>query len=157
MSPEAIRSVMERGRALPEFFELSTEDKKQAEPRLSVWVEGLTTVEQAWTLVGAARNRRIVLRLGVDAVRALRAEPAEPPHPGLAVEWEPATLPDGRGGRVPDTRPGFEGHAGVARLGDRRGTKVQRKNFRAALARIASVRVLTEVEVERIAAVPPPA
>jgi hypothetical protein len=135
---------------------LSTEDKNQPEPRLSVWVEGLTTTEQAWVLVGAARHRRIVLRLGVDAVRAIPAEPTTPPHPGLEVEWEPATLPDGHGGRIPETRPGFEGHAGVARLGDRHGTKAQRKHFRAALARIATIRVLTEEEVARIAATTPP-
>ena len=43
LSPEAVRRV-EAGLALPAFFELSSEDRKEAVPRLSVWVEGLTTL-----------------------------------------------------------------------------------------------------------------
>ena len=45
-------------------FALSSVDKFQAEPRLSVWVRGLTTFEQAWTLSGRSRDRRVALILG---------------------------------------------------------------------------------------------
>jgi hypothetical protein len=55
LSPEFLRRV-EDGRALPTFFELSSEDKKQPVPRLSVWVESLTTLAQAWVLVGRDRT-----------------------------------------------------------------------------------------------------
>ena len=154
MSPEAIRTLFDRGMALPEFFELSTEDKKQSTPRLSVWVEGLTTPEQAWVLVGAARHRRIVLTLPVDQVRTIEPQPPAPVHPGLEVEWEPATILEPDGQRVPDHRAGFEGHAGIARLDDRFGTKTQRKDLRAQLARLASVQVLTDDALDRLAAPP---
>ena len=46
LSPEMVRRV-EGGQALPTFFELSSEDNKQPVPRLSVWIEGLTSVAQA--------------------------------------------------------------------------------------------------------------
>ncbi len=138
------------------FFELSSDDKRQSTPRLSVWVEGLTTVEQAWVLVGQERKRRIVLKLQVDRIRELRPQPPEPPHPGLDVEWEPASRPDGYGGRMPEDRPGAEGHAGVARLDNAHGTKSQRKYLRTKLADLAVVRILDDTEIDRIVALLPP-
>ncbi len=149
MSPQAIRTVMEHRRALPDFFELSTKDRKQSSPSLSVWVEALTSVEEAWKLVGSVRRRRIVLKLAVDAIRSIRLEAADPAHSGVDVVWEPATIIDNRGNRLPDFRPGAEGHAGITQLDE--GTRIQRKDLRAHLARIATVRILSEVELDRIA------
>ena len=150
MSPQAIRTVMEHRCALPDFFELSTEDRKQPSPSLSVWVEALTSVEEAWKLVGSVRRRRIVLKLAVEGIRSIRAEPVDPAHSGLDVVWEPATVIDDGGNRLLDFRPGAEGHAGITQLDE--GTRIQRKDLRAQLARIATVRILNEVELDRIAA-----
>src|SRR5438105_4899653 len=103
-------------------FLLSSEDRMQPNPRLSVWITALTNPEQAWLLTGGLRERRAGLLIEVDRIRSLRPIPPEPPHPGLEVEWERALVPDRLGGREPDTRPGAEGHAGIARLDDRFGT-----------------------------------
>ena len=132
-------------------FLLSSEDRAQPNPRVSVWMTALTTLEQAWLLTGGSRERRGGLFLEVDKIRSLRPIPPEPVHPGLDVEWEPAMVPDGLGGRMPESRSGFEGHAGIVRLDDRYGTKQQRKKFRVQLADISTVRILTDAELDRIA------
>ena len=143
---------LQNGRASATIFALSSADKLHESPRLSVWVEGLTSVEAAWILTGRVRERRAVLTLPVAAIRALVPTPPEPIHPGLEVEWERATILDALGNRVVDFRPGAEGHAGIARLDDRFGTKTQRKSLRVRLADLATVRILNEVELDRIAA-----
>ena len=148
------RASLESGRAAATAFALSSEDKNQQTPRLSVWMVELTTLEEAWILTGSARERRVALILEVDAIRALKPLPAEPPHLGLEVEWERATVLDESGSRIPDARLGSEGHAGIARLDDRFGTRAQRKDLRAQLARMATVRILSEVELDRIAPAP---
>ena len=134
LSPEAVRRV-EAGLALPAFFELSTADKNEAIPRLSVWVDGLTTLQQAWVLVGANPTRRWVLFLSVDTILTI---PAVPP---LDVQWERAMhIPD-NGPRTPEFRSGWEGHAGIANLDS--GNKTQRAFFRSALSEIAKVQILS--------------
>ena len=134
LSPEAVRRV-EAGQALPAFFQLSSEDSKEAVPRLSVWVEGLTTLHQAWVLVGANPARRWVLFLSVDAIRTI---PAVPP---LDVQWERAMhIPD-NGPRTPEFRPGWEGHAGIVNLDS--GNKTQRALLRNTLSEIARVQILS--------------
>ena len=145
---------VENGRASATIFALSSADKNQESPRLSVWVEGLTAAEEAWMLTGRGRERRAVLTLSVDAIRALVSTPTNPIHPGLEVEWERATTLDGVGDRVLDSRPGAEGHAGIARLDDRFGTKTQRKSLRVKLADIATVRILNEFELDKLASAP---
>lgn len=134
LSPEAVRRV-EASLALPAFFELSSEDRKEAVPRLSVWVEGLTTLQQAWVLVGANPTRRWVLFLSVDTIRTI---PAVPP---LDVQWEHAMCIADNGPRTPESRPGWEGHAGIANLDS--GDKNQRALLRSALSEIAKVQILS--------------
>jgi hypothetical protein len=56
-------------------FELSTADKAEEVPSLSVWAERLTTAFQAWELTGSKADYRLVIRLKVDEVRALRPTP----------------------------------------------------------------------------------
>jgi hypothetical protein len=68
----------------------------------------------------------------------------EPFHPGLDAEWEQAKTVDGAGNTVVDTRPGAEGHAGIARLN--KGIKRQQKELRLQLAEAANVRLLTEAD-----------
>ena len=53
---------------------------------------------------------------------------------------------------MPDTRAGHEGHAGIARLDERFGTKAQRKDLRAKLARVAAVSVLDVAVIDRLSA-----
>jgi hypothetical protein len=146
LSPEAVRRAGQ-GKAIPSFFDLSSEDKKQPVPRLSVWVEGLTTVEQAWVLVGAAPTRRWVVLLRVEQVRATSAPAADsfPPTPPPDVHWEPATTLSEDGQRVPETRPGWDGHAGIAGLGN--GNMTQRAALRWQLADGAEVRILSLEEL----------
>jgi hypothetical protein len=142
LNPEAVRRVND-GKALPSFFNLSTDEKKQPVPRLSVWVEGLTSVAQAWVLVGASPARSWVVRLEADKVRRIFAPSVDrfPPTPALDIHWERATLVTDSGDRVPETRPGWEGHAGIANLDQ--GNKTQRDSLRLQLADCADVQILT--------------
>ena len=146
LSPEFLRRIGE-GRALSSFFELSSEDKKQLVPRLSVWVETLTTLAQAWMLVGAKPTRRWAVFLAVDGVNTIHAPAADalPPTQSLEVQWERATVLNDGGERVPETRPGWEGHAGIANLD--KGNKTQRKSLQWQLADLATVRILSDAEV----------
>lgn len=142
LSPEMVRRV-EKGQALPTFFDLSSEDKKQVVPRLSVWVEGLTSVAQAWTLVGANPARTWVVRLEADEVRRIFAPVVDrlPPTPALDIHWERATTVTEAGDRVPEFRSGWEGHAGIANLD--KGNKTQRHSLRWQLAECADIEILT--------------
>ncbi|MGL4423590.1 MAG: hypothetical protein ACRCZF_23235 [Gemmataceae bacterium] len=150
LNPEAVRRVSD-GKALPLFFDLSSEDKKQPFPRLSVWVEELTSVAQAWVLVGASSARRWVVRLEVDKVRCIFASgvPQFPPTPTLDVHWERATQVTDAGDRVPETRPGWEGHAGIANLDN--GNKTQRNSLRLQLADSADVQILRPEQLATLA------
>jgi hypothetical protein len=150
LSPEALRLANE-GKAIPSFFDLSSEDKKQPVPSLSVWVEALTPVSQAWILVGANPNRNWVVYLQADKVRAIFAASADklPPTPSLDVHWERATVPNGSGERVPDMRPGWEGHAGIINLD--KGNKTQRNSLRWQLAESAVIQVLSYEQVAEFA------
>ena len=156
LSPEFLRQI-ETGKALPTFFALSSEDKKQPVPRLSVWVEGLTTVPQAWVLVGSNPKRRWVLFLPVDGVRTVHAAAVDrfPSTPHLEVQWERATTPAEDGTRLEDLRPGWEGHAGIANLD--RGNKTQGLSLRWQLASLARSLVLSEEDLAGLTASPPAA
>lgn len=138
---------MNGGKALPSFFELSSEDKQQPIPRLSVWVEVSTSVPEAWNLVGADPVRRWVVWLITDRIRSIAAPKldASPPTPSLDVQWERATTLTDTGERVPDNRPGWEGHAGIAHL--EKGNKTQRAALRMQLADCAEVQILTNEQL----------
>ncbi len=105
-----------------EFFALSTADRASAVPHLSVWCAGLTTVPQAWAILGGA-GARYLLTLPVDGVRAL---------PPLDVCWFRAA----RAGGAAEDRPGWAGHAGVVGLDT--GGRLERKQRRLDLADLAS-------------------
>ena len=105
-------------------------------------------------LVGAAPARRWVVKLDADRVRAIFAPGVDnfPPTPLLDVHWERATTATETGERVPETRPGWEGHAGVTNLD--KGNKTQRDSLRWQLADGAEVQVLTLDEVAALAKSP---
>jgi hypothetical protein len=110
------------GKAPPIAFKLSTTETQEKMPKLSVFAESLTTPEQAWTIAGAKKNHELVLRLSVDAIRALRPGADAPSAETLDVVWH----------HIADPLPGAEGHAGVTGLD---GTN--RKIFRRKLTDIA--------------------
>jgi hypothetical protein len=126
------KDFQETGQMNPEVFALSTEDRLETPPRLSVWAEKLTTPEQAWLFMGGRPNYRLALRLNVDAIRTLRPNPELPDVPNLDVQWHVLRDEDARA----DARPGAEGHAGITGL--EAGSAAQRKSFRRKLARLAS-------------------
>src|SRR5437879_331674 len=99
-----------RRKASPNWFELSTEDKKMDVPRLSVFCEKLTSPRQAWQLLGSREEYTAVVRLDVDDVREIRPEPDSSEVPSLDVVWDDEVNPG----------PGAEGHAGITGL-DRGG------------------------------------
>lgn len=131
--------VIERKKALEIMFELSEEDKEAEIPRLSVWVEALTVADQAWDFMGKKPNRTVVACLSVGAVNAI--QPGDTFGP-IRVEWERAMVNDGSGSKAPNTRPGAEGHAGIAGLnqgGKGKTDKFRRKALRSALADLARI------------------
>jgi hypothetical protein len=121
------------GQMAPEHFVLSTEDKKAVVPRLSVWVDGMTTLAQAHTLT--QHRNGIAGYLPVARIHEMRPSPDDPAVRNLRVEWEEAE---------DAASPGAHGHAGIAGLDqDGRDAKGQglnqyRKRLRAQLARLAN-------------------
>lgn len=88
-------------------FSLSSGDKEQPVPKLSVFVQGLTTEQQVCSLVGDGTTHRLIARLPVVDIRDILVEGCR-----LNAVWDAAVLRDG----TPDTRPGTEGHAGIIGL-----------------------------------------
>jgi hypothetical protein len=119
------------------MFQPSSDDERSPGKRLSIWVEDLTIADEAWTIMGAKPNNSVVACLESEAIRGIPAPTGF--HP-LRVEWELAVV-DGLGGsKVPDTRPGAIGHAGIWGLiqgADNKTDKDKRRALRSALADVA--------------------
>jgi hypothetical protein len=88
-------------------FSLSSRDKEQPVPKLSVYVEGLTTPEQAYALVGDGTTHRLIAFVAVEAIQNISFQGHR-----LQAVWDDPILDDGS----PDRRPGAEGHAGITGL-----------------------------------------
>ena len=119
------------GKCPPEAFHLSSEDKAQPVPRLSVWEVTNTSLQQADSLSDGKFD--LAGWLPVDPVRELRPEPDHPAVQNLDVEWE----------RARQTGPGAQGHAGITGLRQERASdgtslKNHRKSLYARLARLAN-------------------
>ncbi len=125
----------DRHKASPNWFELSTEDERRDQPRLSVFCEKLTTPEEAWRLLGSREEYSAVARLNVDEIRMIRPDPESQEVPNLDVVWDDEV----------DPGPGAEGHAGITGL-DRRGavTRLHTKSLRLQLADRAVVSLWRE-------------
>jgi hypothetical protein len=108
------------GKISPEAFELSSADKQQTPPRLSVFARSRTTPAQAWEIT--SRNPRFisVARLATSRLRQI----------ALEVRWDPIT----------SSLPGADGHAAL--LGLDRGNKLERKILRVKLADLANESVI---------------
>ena len=116
--------------AMPNHFELSSEDKASKLKSISVWEESLTPAAVARTLMNDTDNAYTLgFSMSVDAIRDLLVVIEEsPPRQviSLDVVW------DG------DCRAGAEGHAGITGLHRQPGhPKLQYKMMRSKLAAIA--------------------
>jgi hypothetical protein len=95
-----------------------------------VWLEQLTTVEQA-DAITEGRNG-LAGFLPVDRVREIRADPDDPAKSNLDVQWERASV----------AAPGSDGHCGITGLRQTRSNskaaKQQRMSLRVKLAGLAN-------------------
>ncbi|MEG4396915.1 hypothetical protein [Microcoleus sp. BROC3] len=129
-------------------FILSTEDKKSVPPHLSVWVDYLTTPEQAYQFLPTDSPRKLVLYLKVNEIRQIQANSGQCVYPNLLnVIWVYIYIYcKVKDKSVKDLRPGAEGHAGITGLEEDSVTneltksqkKLLRKDLRSKLAELAS-------------------
>lgn len=102
------------GEMAADAFELSSADKEQSTPRLSVWDESRTTIAQATAML--SKPPSVAGFLPVEEIRKLRPDPESQAILCLEVEWEKALEKDAAGVWVANEKPGHEGHCGIARL-----------------------------------------
>jgi hypothetical protein len=122
-------------------FELSSLDKKSIPPHLSVWVDVLTTPEQAYSFLPKDSPCRLVIRLKVAEIcQTVGCSSDGTEHPGLlAVIWVHRMINTPNGQPSRDFRPGALGHAGITGLDEQSvSNKILRKDLRAQLAELAS-------------------
>jgi len=110
-------------------FALSTEDRKNHSPYLSVFESSLTTVKQAYKITG--ENKPLALRLQVDDIRELESTDGTN---YLDVQWFTAWI-EINGRRRPNSLEGSEGHAGIVGLD--KPSRAERKRYRVKLADLA--------------------
>lgn len=100
------------GRLDPFVFQLTTKDKADNPPRLSVWDETLTTPLQAWSFAEYSDKYTCYVTLAVDDIRGITILPTIPVTEPLNVVWHPLMV-NAHGIQSPDQRPGTDGHAGI--------------------------------------------
>lgn len=131
---------------LQEEFTLSTKDKESDPPYLSVWVDSLTTPEQAYTFLGESSPRKLALRLKVNEIRIIKANFEENFYPDLLdVIWVHIVCTINNR-IVRDPRTGADGHSGIIGIDEKSVPsgltkpqwKVIRKDLRVQLAELAS-------------------
>lgn len=128
-------------KASPAMFTLSTRDRETPLQGLSVWVNSLTTADQARSLMqGTGSAYRLVLHLNVDDVRAIRPDPSAPEALYLDVVWDHLVI-DRDGESVPCMEPGAEGHSGITGLGDQaQPSGLYRRSLRSQLTDLVNQR-----------------
>jgi hypothetical protein len=93
-------------------FVLSTEDKKEQPPCLSVWNRNFTSIEQAQNFTPPKENQiAVAWETRVSKIRAIKINTL-PEH---TLEVISSPLMD-KGTEQPDTRPGANGHCGIIGL-----------------------------------------
>ena len=147
------KDFQERGQVsaiqLSEIFNLSSEDERSIPPHLSVWVDALTTPEQACGFLAANSSYKLVLRLKVKEVRrlvGLTSNTVEEYPDLLNVIWVHLIKEEVDGQNTRDVRLGASGHSGITGLDEKsmpseltkRQKKDLRKDLRSKLAEIAS-------------------
>lgn len=130
----------EEGKPHPGMFALSTPEKASEARRLSIWVEALTVADQAWEFMGRNPKHTFVACSSTDRIRSV-----EPPEgfERLDVVWEKAMDSNG----APNNRPGAEGHAGIAGLGQGQGQQNAREKKTELRSRLADIFVISPVPV----------
>lgn len=113
------------GKAQPNMFEFSSDEKAEEYKRISVWASSLTTPQQARSFMDPSKEYEAVIYLNVSRVRQLVFEDE---HPPLDVRWHYMDF----------TGPGAEGHSAVCNL-DKGDDRTQRKVRRTRLADIAGL------------------
>jgi len=131
---------------LSDEFILSSIDKESVPPHLSVWVESLTTPEQAYKFLPENSPRKLVLRLKVDEIRQIQGNSGETRYPNLLnVIWV-YRFQTINGKQTRDLSLGANGHSGIIGLDEesvpqeltKRQQKNLRKDLRFQLAELAS-------------------
>jgi hypothetical protein len=92
-------------------FGLSTADEASTPPHLSVWVDALTTPEQAYRFLpeNRVKLKNLVLRISVRAIKQIVARESGLDYPDLLdVIWV----------HIDRSEPGAKGHAGITGLDD---------------------------------------
>ena len=131
---------------LEEEFTLSSDDKTSVPPHLSVWVDSLTTPEQAYKFLSENSPRKLVLRLKVNEICKIKANSGECVYPHLLKVIWVYLFQEIEGELVRDCRPGADGHSGITGLDEKsvpagltnRQQKNLRKDLRVQLAELAS-------------------
>jgi hypothetical protein len=116
------------GKVSPGAFELSSSDKAQNPPRLSVFAASRTTPDQAWQIMGKKPTYSIVARLTAEQIRSIRLVSQKAEEPELDVRWD----------RIETSLPGADGHAGLLGL-----HTDKRRIYRLKLADLANEREVT--------------
>lgn len=147
------KDFAEKGNILPiqldEEFNLSTTDQKSTPPHLSVWVESMTTPQQAYDFLGTDSPRKLVLRLNVKETREIQGNCGADTYSNLLdVIWV-HLFDESPEKCIRDSRPGADGHSGIIGLDEKsvksvtdkltnREQKNLRKDLRSKLAELAS-------------------
>jgi len=119
---------------LSDAFVLSSIDKESLPPHLSVWVETLTTPEQAYKFLPENSPLKLVLRLKVNEIRQIQGNSGENRYRNLLnVIWV-YRFQTINGKQTRDSSPGADGHSGITGLDEKSGpqelTQKQQKNLR---------------------------
>lgn len=129
----------------PEEFSLSSEDKNEPAPTLSVFETLLTTPSQARALRENPEKVVAYCEMSVGGIRSIRPDPESPIIQNLDVIWQPLTVTLS-GIEILDPRPGASGHCGITNLV--KPPEVEKrifKSMRVHLARIATYRAFEEL------------
>lgn len=132
---------------LHEEFNLSSQDKLSIPPHLSVWVDFLTTPNQAYKFLPNDSPRKLVLKLNVEEIcKIVGRSSTSKPYPNLLkVVWI-HIFQTVNGQQVRDHCPGSAGHSGITGLDKKQipsglaksDFNLIRKDLRVQLAELAS-------------------
>jgi hypothetical protein len=98
-------SLDSEGSLNPGSFELSSRDKKESPPQLSVWALGCTEIDQISALLDLAQAPMLA-QCKVEQIRQINVTPDHPPVPAVDVIWS----------WIGNDLPGKDGHCGIVNL-----------------------------------------